>query len=147
VNFCKSFPLSISPFFMSRRHRRDNKDDKFDKDKNTKLFQSLKLGDFVKFEGVDASVVEEASKIDKNKPSGEVEHDYRIKIKALAPSISLHSEYLDASLHEIKLLEEGPNYQVNSFFSISIYLLLPFLLYVFSHFRLRLHMYRTPQYT
>ena len=77
---------------MARRARHDTKDDKFDKVENIKTFQTLKIGAFVKFEGVDA-------KVDRQ---NERKRGRR-----------------DASLHQIKLRDEGPVYQVISCFNIS----------------------------
>ena len=106
------FPSLSFSFPMSRRGRHDTRDEKFDKVVNYKLYETLKVGTFLKFEGVDAKVVEGPTKIDRTNVNGVIEHDYRIRIKPLAPSISLLSEYLDASLHQIHVLEEVPVYQV-----------------------------------
>ena len=90
----------------------ENKEDKFDKDENIRLYQTLKVGTSLNFLGVDAQVVEGPTLIVRTTSTGEVVNDYRIKVKARASTASLRSDYLDASLHRIKLLDDGPVYEV-----------------------------------
>jgi len=88
------------------------KEDSFDKNENIRLYQTLKVGTSLNFQGVDAQVVEGPSLIIRTTSTGEVVNDYRIKVKARASTASLRSEYLDASLHQIKLRDDGPAYEV-----------------------------------
>jgi hypothetical protein len=109
---------TLSPFVMrtrneaSKESKDEKKEDKFDKNENIRVYQTLSFGSSLTFEGVDAQVVEGPTKIQRSQSDGEVVNDYRIKIKALASTACLRIEYLDATLHEIKVSKDGPIYQV-----------------------------------